>query len=651
MKFADLCLGVPVDQNFTYSIPEDISVAPGMRVHVPFGRRKETGYVIRVHDDVPREFAAKDIIECYDDAPVFDERLVDLCRYTSSFYVCSLGEAMSAALPSGKSSGTRSKKKSYDRMRNVSDISLTGEQSAAVQGILEDKINSSHLLYGVTGSGKTEVYLSLVRKMIDEGKSVIILVPEISLSAHIFRRFEEYFGDTLVLYHSALSPNQRLSNWMKFYSGEARVVVGTRSAVFLQCPSLGLIVIDEEHDGSYKEHSTPRYNARRIAMKRVKDEKALLVLGSATPSIETMYAAKSGALGMHSLKNRYMNTPMPTIELIAVDGRHDDDIISTELKIAVKHAVDDGRQAIFLLNRRGFAPIVMCRACSQKIECPHCSISMNFHRDGSLLCHYCGYTIRNPDVCPACGSDDIAKIGTGTQRIEQIIEKQLSSFRVFRLDQDAVRTKDASYDLIDKMKNGDIDILLGTQMVSKGFDFGKVDVVGVILADIGMSLPDFRASERIFSLLMQVAGRCGRSDRRGRVIVQTLSVENELLQLIQHHDYESFYEREIELRKMLLYPPFSRIARFLLRGADEKKVCDAARAVADEVLLATKGSSVPVLGPSPAPLAKIGGNYRYHLIVKSRDSEMLINLARRIRTFYSKSDPYLEIDIDPFEML
>jgi primosomal protein N' (replication factor Y) (superfamily II helicase) len=651
MKYADIFLGVPVDQSFTYQIAEGMNLHEGMRVLVPFGRRSETGFVARIHDEKPQGFEAKAILEVYDDVPVFDERLLSLCRTVSSFYICSVGEALSVALPSGKSSGNRMKKRFSDSQKSPSEIKLNEEQQSAFDGISAADAKPSHLLYGVTGSGKTEVYLSLVEKTLHDNKSAIVLVPEISLSAHLYERFHEFFGDELILYHSGLTPNQRLMNWKRFYSGESRVAVGTRSAVFLQCPSLGLVVIDEEHDGSYKEHSTPRYNARRIALWRSRSEGATVVLGSATPSVETMYAARSGIMGLYELKSRFGNTAMPEIEIVEIEGKRDDDMISIPLKIATKHTVDEKRQAIFLLNRRGFSPIVFCRSCTKKVECPHCSIAMNYHNNDTLVCHYCGYTINFPDKCPSCKSDDLAKLGSGTQRIEELIEKTFHGFRIFRLDQDSARKKDSSYDLIRMMRDGEIDILLGTQMVSKGFDFRNVDLVGVILADIGMSLPDFRASERIFSLLSQVAGRCGRGDRQGKVIIQTLSADNELLRFVANHDYESFYQREIELRKMLSYPPFSRIARLLVRGSDEDKVHDAAQKILAIVKEAAAGKAVSVLGPSPAPIEKIGGNYRHHIIIKARDTESLAFIARSALKGYGKSEPYLEIDIDPVDML
>ncbi|HEY1406984.1 MAG TPA: primosomal protein N' [Spirochaetota bacterium] len=651
MRYADIYLPVPVEGPFTYAIPDGMNVLPGVRVVAPFGRRTETGFVARIHDVKPEGFVVKEILSVIDEGPIFDDSLVSLGRRVAFDYICSTGEVLSVALPSAKSSSTRGEGFSVPETTVSEEIKLSDEQSRAFNEICQSRdTGKAHLLYGVTGSGKTEIYISLVQKVLAEGKSSIVLVPEISLSAQLFERFALYFGKELVLYHSNLSPNQRLSSWKKFYRGEARVVVGTRSAAFMQCPSLGLVIIDEEHDGSYKEHSTPRYNARRVAMCRQK-EGAFLLLGSATPSIESLYTAKSGVMGLSRLDTRYGNARLPSIEIVGIEGKRDDDIFSTELKIATKHAIDAGRQAILLLNRRGFSPIVFCRSCKKKIECPHCSISMNFHGSNDLICHYCGYSRPMPDKCPSCGSDDIAKLGSGTQRVEHLIDKTFQGKRIFRLDQDSARKKDSSRELLDRMRDGEIDILVGTQMVAKGFDFKKVDVVGVILADIGMNLPDFRAAERIFSLLSQVAGRCGRGDNPGRVIVQTLNPSQELLLMMARGEYDLFYEKELAMRKILSYPPFSRLARFLLRGADEKKVIEGADRVAELVQKSAKGHPAIILGPSPAPLARIGGNHRHHLIVKARDGNLLRSIARAAYEGYGRSDPYLEIDIDPFDML
>ncbi|MGL4370490.1 MAG: replication restart helicase PriA, partial [Spirochaetota bacterium] len=301
--------------------------------------------------------------------------------------------------------------------------------------------------------------------------------------------------------------------------------------------------------------------------------------------------------------------------------------------------------------RRGFSPIVLCDSCGDKIQCPDCSISLNFHANGSLVCHYCGYTRALPERCPSCSKEALVKVGSGTQRMEEVVEKTFHTCRIFRLDQDSSRKKDTAYDLVEQMNAGEVDILLGTQMVSKGFDFPNVTVVGVLLADIGMSLPDFRASERIFSLLMQVSGRCGRGEDPGRVIIQTLQEESELLAFVKAHDYDGFYRRELSMRKMLGYPPFSRLARLLVRGKDEDKVREAIARVEEAVSAALEGTPSQMLGPAPAPLEKIGGNYRHHLIIKAKSTEILKTAARAAYAAYKGTEPYLEIDIDPYDML
>jgi primosomal protein N' (replication factor Y) len=623
-----------------------------MRAKVPFGKRTLTGQIVRVHDQPPTAFDAKPVISIVDDEPIFDDRLVALARYTAETYVCTTGEALDSALPGAESRGNRHKKRFSASDLSPIDLVLTGEQLLASSAILASRSAElrSHLLYGVTGSGKTEVYVRLIQEIIRSGQSVLFLVPEISLCAQIYERIFRYFGEAVVLYHSGLTANQRLDSWMKFYSGEAPIAVGTRSSIFMQCPSLGLIVIDEEHDSSYKEHSTPRYSARRIAMKRVKDENAILVLGSATPSVESMFAAENGALSMHKLINRYGNARIPEIEIVKVSAKTPDSLVSTMLKLHTKRAYESGKQAIYLLNRRGFSPIVLCDSCGEKVQCPDCSISLNYHSNGSLICHYCGFTRQIPEKCPACNHAELVKVGSGTQRMEEVVEKTFHTARLFRLDQDTTRKKDAAYDLVDMMKTGQIDILLGTQMVSKGFDFPNVTVVGVLLADIGMNLPDFRASERIFSLLMQVAGRCGRGDDPGRVIIQTVMEESELLHYVKMHDYEGFYRHELAMRKILGYPPFSRLARFLIRGRDEMKVREAVDKIYDVIAEAVKGESL-ILGPAPAPLEKIGGNFRHHIIVKAKNPEILKRAARAAYASHRITEPYLEIDIDPYDML
>lgn len=651
--FADVHISYPLEGPFTYRVPPGMTVTHFTRVKVNFAGRNMAAYVHRIHDDKPSGFEVKDILEIIDGEPLYDGRLIDLAQYTAHSYLSSMGEALAMALPSGLKASTRYKNP-FER-KDDGFISLNDEQRAVRDDIAASRERGelSHLVFGITGSGKTELYIELAKQALARGRSVIYLVPEISLSSMIFERLYTVFGDDLILYHSHLTPNQRLNNWMRFYRGEARVAVGTRSAVFLQCPDLGMIVIDEEHDGSYKEHSTPRYNARRIALYRSKREKALVVMGSATPAVETLYACERGAMKLHRLTKRFGGAALPEIEVVKIVSTKPSRILSTTLKIKTKKAIDAGRQVIYLLNRRGFAPIVICGRCGWTVECPDCSISMNYHNDRRMLCHYCGLQRNVPAACEKCGAEPMDKVGSGTQRVEEIIEKEFQSYRVFRLDQDSSRKKGTVPDLIGRMNAGEVDILVGTQLVAKGFDFHNITLVGVLLADIGMNMPDFRSSERIFALLVQVAGRSGRGDSPGTVIIQTLDDQKPLFKYIRAHDYYGFYRSELEARKLLRYPPFSRLARLLVRGKNEEKVIssiDVIKKALDEYI-ARQGHDITILGPASAPFGRIGGNWRHHIILKSPDMNSLRQAVSACRGTITGREVYLEIDMDPYELM
>ncbi len=652
-KYADVYIGYPVEGSFTYAVPADMNVTAGMRVRVNFKNRDVNAFVFKIHAEKPDFPKIKEIKRTIDDAPIFDSRLVDLARYTASNYISSEGEAMAMALPSGERASDRFKNP-FEKME-IPEVVLTKEQDDIYREITAslDTENRHHLIFGITGSGKTEIYIKLAKELIGRGRSVIYLVPEITLSSQIFERLYNVFGDGLIVYHSHLTSNQRLHSWKRFYSGDAMIAIGTRSAVFLQCPELGAIILDEEHDTSYKEHSTPRYHARRLALYRCKKENAALLMGSATPSTESLYAAEKGILRLHNLKGRFGEATLPDVEIIKINPGRDKGMISPRLKLHSRKAIDRKQQVIYLLNRRGFAPILLCGECGAVCECPSCSISLNYHRDGSMHCHYCGYTRHVPDECQACGSPDLVKLGSGTQKVEDVIKEELNNPRVFRMDSDSARKKDAVYGLLEKMKLGDIDILLGTQMVAKGFDFLNVTLVGVLLADIGLNLPDFRASERILSLLIQVAGRCGRGSAPGRVFIQTCNEDHYIFKYLKEHDYMGFYRHEQSVRKMLDYPPYARLARLLVRGKSEERVIENVNKLkgALDASLRRGGGRIQVLGPSAAPLSKIANNYRYHIILKSKDFERLKKVIREVKDSVSGKDVYLEVDIDPYDML
>ena len=654
MLFADIYVPFPLETPFTYRVPDGMTLSAGQRVRVEFGNRDITGWVAEVHDRQPDASAkVKDILSVIDAEPVFDQRLLALARYVADAYISTVGETLSLALPGAEKPSSRHHKKT-ERKTSDSNV-LTDEQHLTVGNILRMSAEGErrHLIFGVTGSGKTEVYMQLARHVLDEGKSVLYLVPEIMLSSQIFRRLEDFFGGDLVLYHSGLTAAQRLYNWQRFMRGDARVAIGTRSAVFLQPPELGLIIIDEEHDGSYKEHSSPRYNARNVAWHRSVTENSMLVIGSATPSVESLYSSERGQMKLHRLEARYGNKPMPPVEIVNIREGSGRGTVSAPLKVHTRRAVAAGNQVILLLNRRGFSPFVICDSCGRTIGCPECSISLTYHRTGSLVCHYCGHTEGVPDHCPSCGSVKITRLGAGTQRVEDEIRGEFGDLSIFRLDQDTAHRKDTASGLVDGMENGNIDILLGTQMVAKGFHFPRVTVVGVLLADIGLNIPDFRSSERIFSLLVQVAGRCGRGEDPGRVIIQTLDPEHNLFRFITHHDYYGFYKNELDVRRMLLYPPFGRIARLLVRGRDEDRVRKSIALLKtrlDEECSISQ-EQVTVLGPAEAPIARIAGNYRHHILLKGLKGDVLRGIIKNSRSVVTDRTCYLEIDMDPVDIL
>lgn len=644
--YVDVAVGFPLEGFFTYSI-DDASVSKGMRVVVDFNNRKTTGYVVAVHNTAP-EFEVKPVLKVLDTQPIFDDRLLTLAQFVANHYVCYFGEALGTALPSGKSYKTRTKP--VVGGDSSKEVILTPEQEDIYTAILNQP-QKAHCIYGITGSGKTEIYIALAKEMIKQGKSVLYLVPEISISSQMFQRLQAVFGKTLVMYHSGMNPNERLVSWKRFYNGDAMIAVGTRSAVFMQAPSLGLIIIDEEHDSSYKENSTPRYHARTIAWYRHRNESTLLVLGSATPSLETLYAMERGIIIKHQLHKRFGNATLPELEIVPVKVSGGRTLFSNTLLFSIKKALEAGEQVILLLNRRGFAPVVLCQDCGTSVQCPHCSISLTHHKQ-KLLCHYCHYETVMPQHCSNCGSKNLILVGSGTQRVEEVLQKMFPDARIVRLDQDSARKKNFLAGVVSDMMNRKIDILLGTQMVAKGFDFPNVSLVGVILADIGLLLPDFRAVERTFALLVQVAGRSGRGDIAGKVIVQTFNPENPLFHFLKNHDYMGFCQRELSIRKVLQYPPYVRLARLVVRGAREDSVANVASQYKDVLQeLSPHYPDITILGPSQAPLYKIASQYRQHIVLKSHTVEALSSIIGECKKKIHLQGTYLEIDIDPLDLL
>lgn len=514
------------------------------------------------------------------------------------------------------------------------------------------------LLHGVTGSGKTEVYLELIEESMKNGKDSIMLVPEISLTPQMVSRFKNRFGDNVAVLHSSLSEGEKYDEWRKIKSGLVKVAIGARSAVFAPFSKLGLIIIDEEHEHTYKSEVKPKYLAREVAETRCKLEGAHLILGSATPCIESYYRARNGELGLAELPNRVNGSSMPEVEI--VDMREElkngnKTIFSDRLTEAILENLKTGDQIILFLNRRGHSTFVSCRECGLVMKCPRCSISFTYHmKENKLVCHYCGYERENPDHCPKCKSSKIKYFGVGTQKLEKEFQKKFSVGNVLRMDADTTTRKNSHQEILDKYRRKESNVLLGTQMISKGLDFPGVTLVGVITADTSLNLPDFRSAEKTFQMIAQVAGRSGRGEKPGRVIVQTYSPEHYSITYAKHHDFKGFYEQEIGLRKDMGYPPFTNLANLIISGTVELEVIRLANEVSlflDNEIKHYEG--VEKLGPAAASISKIKNRYRWQIVLKSTNEESLRKILEKLleKDCGGQANASVSIDLNPQSML
>ena len=513
------------------------------------------------------------------------------------------------------------------------------------------------LLHGVTGSGKTEVYLNCIDAVQAEGRSALLLVPEIALTPAMAGQFFGRFGDRVAILHSAFTDVERSEQWRRIRSGAASVVVGTRSGVFAPMCNLGLIVVDEEHDGSYKQEENPRYNGRDVAIVRAQAANACVVLGSATPSLESRYNAEKEKYTLIELPGRIEARPMPTVNLI--DMREEfletrqQATFSRKLIEAIGGRLENGEQTIILLNRRGFSSFVACRACGERINCTNCSLTLTYHkRDRRLLCHYCGYAEKVPSVCPKCASEHIYFLGLGSEKVEEEMHRAFPTARIARLDRDTVTGKRQYETILNEFREGNYDVLVGTQMIAKGHDIPNVTLVGVVSADIGLGMPDFRAAERTFQLLTQVAGRAGRGSAPGIVLFQTSNPDHYAVRMAAAQDYDAFYQKELHFRRMMHYPPFSAMANVLVRA--EKK--EAAMRMSSELglLLMPPPEKLKIMGPAEAPVPRLKNEYRYQFLVKASSRKVLNELLKRIRQFaldHKWGATALVIDVDPLTLM
>jgi primosomal protein N' (replication factor Y) (superfamily II helicase) len=538
------------------------------------------------------------------------------------------------------------------------DLQLNREQQVCLDRILELIRAGEHrtaLIHGVTGSGKTEVYIQAIREVVSYGRQAIVLVPEISLTPQTIRRFRARFPSVAVL-HSHLSDSDRHWHWQQIAEGQVQVVVGARSAVFAPTPHLGLIVIDEEHETTFKQNSTPRYHAREVARERARREGVPLLLGSATPTLESLLRTRQGDDLLLTLKDRVERRPLPPVTL--VDTRNDPLIakshaIGRAMGNAIQHALRDGGQVILFLNLRGYSPVLWCPRCTG-IKCPDCDISLTWHKDrGVLLCHSCDHEVPPPERCPVCGQPGLRFIGTGTQRLEAEVRTKFPQAQVQRMDSDSMKQSGSHDRVLEEFRNGGIDILLGTQMIAKGLDFPNVTLVGVIDADTLLHQPDLRAAERTFQLIAQVAGRTGRGEKAGRVLVQTMAPDEPVIQLASRHDYNGFAKLELEHRRAMHAPPYASLARVILRAEEDSLVQGEARRIAALIRETADAEQLPVrlLGPAPAPITRLRKYFRYHFQLTASEFALIEGLWKKVaHQLKLHPDVELTIDVDPMDL-
>lgn len=538
---------------------------------------------------------------------------------------------------------------------------LNEEQQAILDGFTADLqagIHRTYLLFGVTGSGKTEVYLNMIERVLAQGRQAIVLIPEISLTYQNLCRFYERFGNRITLMHSRMSAGEKSDAFERIEKGEADVVIGARSALFAPVKDPGLIIIDEEHDGAYKSDSTPKYHARETAIFRASLSGASVVLGSATPSMESYYRAISGEYLLLTMKTRAGHASLPTVS--TVDMRQEfaagnRSMFSTALKEKIADRLKNHEQVMLFINRRGYAGFVSCRSCGEVRKCPHCDVSLTYHRDGSLRCHYCGYTTQYTKICPSCRQPFVAAFGMGTEKVETAIHSEFPEARVLRMDFDTTRNKDGHAKILDAFRRGEADILVGTQMIVKGHDYANVTLMGILAADLSLHVQDYHGAERTFALLCQAAGRAGRGDRSGEVVIQTYQPDHYAIQAAMDHNYERFYEEEAAFRKLMGYPPFSHFLAILVQSGDEEDAALAALRISKMIERAIAGderlSQIRVLNPGPAGIARIKDIYRQVLYLKHVDGELLLQIKNRLEPVLADhpmfADVTVQFDFDP----
>jgi primosomal protein N' (replication factor Y) len=676
-----IAVDCPLPEALTYLQGEDMPLLQrGQLVNVPLGTRVTKGMVLGPSTaTLNPEIKLKPVRSLDEEYPNLPEHFIKWLEWLANYYMHPIGQVVQLAYPPlEKKEKLRKSKRPpvIPKMEGETPPVMTEEQHASFESISKFKTFSSHLVFGVTGSGKTEIYLRLLEKVLEEGKTGIVLVPEISLTPQLIQRFSRRFGDKIAALHSQLTDRERTTQWWDIIEGRKRILVGARSALFCPIQNLGLIIVDEEHEPSYKQDEKLKYNGRDAAVMLAKQADCPIVLGSATPSLETWKNAVEKKYHLHTLKNRVANRSLP--DMLVVDLREEKASeeaqklkeekyshlpfwMSPLLFEKMRSTLDDGYQAALFLNRRGVAQMVLCPACGHTRECPNCDINLTLHHHTHLVCHYCDYHESLKNKCPDCSEGHLEAMGLGTELLENDLAKLFPDKKIARADRDEIQTRTDLEDLILGMEEGTIDILVGTQMIAKGLDFPKLKLVGLVLADVGFNLPDFRATERSFQLITQMSGRSGRhvkpGESPGTVVIQTYNPEHESLVFAQKHDFEGFAQQELNNRSALSYPPVGKLLGFRLQGIHLGKVQNAARLLAKraEALKAQfpQYESVEVLGPAEAPLAKLRGQFRFHLLLKGPNASVINAFARQTmgNEDWVPTGIKILLDVDPINLL
>lgn len=676
MKFVNVVIdnkSNSTDIMYTYACDDD-SVKTGSKVYVPFARSKQLreGYVTSSIDDITKieEEVRKKLkkVERIDQEVSLTEEMIRTAMWMKGRYLCRYIDAVKCFTPAGTRAKRREIRNSIrDRETDRKPVEfLTEEQQQAVSAIgnaITRGIHSRFLIHGVTGSGKTEVYIRAAEQALEMGRGVIILVPEISLTGQITERFLAAFGrDSVAILHSRLSPGERYDQWKLIRSGEVRIVIGARSAAFAPVEKLGLVVVDEEHEATYKSDFTPKYDTTEVALKRLqdKDNNGVLVLGSATPSVVTYNRAEDGIFQLIKLTRRYNDTALPQGEI--VDMRRElkegnSTVISRRLAEEMERQLEAGRQVMLMMNRRGYSTFVSCRECGYVAKCPNCGLSLVYHKNGMMVCHYCGHEERAATACPECGSTFVRYFGSGTEKIEETVQGLFPGRAVDRVDLDSIKKKGELNRKLKRFERGETDILIGTQLIAKGLDFKNVGLVGIVSADVSLNIPDYRSPERAFQLITQAAGRAGRGSEPGKVIIQTYSPQHYAVTMAAAGDYEAFYRAENSFRKYMMYPPYSDIFQIVFTSASEEAAREGATLWHRRLMeLLPEEDRVNVFDPQQAYMSRIRDTYRYSLIIKCpRGSRQryagMINILQEeetLRARKKKADFIAVVDINPY---